>query len=394
MKSHGSLRVLLLAWNYPPALGGIEDVACHLADSLRQSGFDLRVIARAGVADDTCDVFRPKRSGLLRFLLFSLRRGLGCCIRSRPDVIVCPGIVDAPVGIFLARLFRCRLLLLAHGSDIAHGGRMYRFLVRTLFRRADGVSANSANTVRLLSELGCRPERIYLIHPGIDAHKFSLSTGSREALRERMGFSGRRVLLSAGRIIRRKGIHVFVRECLPELIRVFPDLLYVIVGGDAAESLVHREALLVQIKETVNHLGLANNVVITGSVSDLVLREYYQAADVFLMPAIEVPGDVEGFGIVLLEAAAAGVPTVATVCGGIPEAVVHSKTGLLVAPGDWCAMTEVLTKLFQDENCRMQLGRAARERALESFAWSVIGRQYQDTIQTLAGCQDRDGRDA
>jgi len=393
MKSHGNLRVLLLAWNYPPALGGIEDVACHLADSLRQSGFDLRGIARAGAreAAGALGVHRPKRPGLRRYLLFSFWQGLVHCIRERPHMIVCPGIVDAPTGSFLATLFRIRLVLLAHGSDVVHGGAVYRFVVRFLFRRADGIAANSANTVRLLSDLGCKPERIRLIHPGIDAGAFRVDVQDRARIRAQLDVADRRVVLSAGRVIRRKGIHLFVTECLPGLVKAFPDLLYVIAGGDASESLVHHESLLAEIRESVERLGLSENVLITGKVTDADLRAYYQAADVFLMPAIEVPGDVEGFGIVFLEAAAAEVPAVATVCGGIPEAVVHNKTGLLVAPGDWMAIERAVSTLLHDDNFRRRLGAAACARAFAEFDWSKIGAAYREEILVWAGQHQGDG---
>lgn len=385
MKSHGSLRILMLAWNYPPALGGIEDVAAHLAGSLRLEGMSLQVLARCGAEDEEMDVARPKKAGLCRYLAFSFFRGFRYVLHQRPDVIICPGIVDAPVGLLLARLSRRPILLLAHGSDIAHGGRIYRAVASFLFRTVDAISANSANTIRLLSELGCKTEKVRLIHPGIDADSLRVDDAGKIDLRSRKGFGDNRILLSAGRVIRRKGIHLFVEKCLPLLVKEFPELRYIIAGGDASDSLVHKESLLDEIRQTVDDAGLQQHVIITGKVTDDVLQEYYQMAEVFLMPAIEIPGDVEGFGIVFLEAAAAGVPAVATVCGGIPEAVVHNQTGVLVAPEDWPALQKAVMSLLQDETYRLRLGRAARKRVVEQFDWSHIGGQYVAYVEELSG---------
>ena len=376
------VRVLLMAWNFPPTVGGIETVARHLADGLPGCGLDVFTIARhAPEGSDDPVIRRPERPGLAAYQLFAWREAWRRLRAVGAEVIVCAGIVNAPVAWCLSRWFRIPYVLLAHGSDVAHGGWWYRRVMRFLFRQAAGVPANSHPTRQLLEGIGCRPERIRVIHPGVDVERFrELGDAELQAWRVRHQVRGRRVLLTAGRLIRRKGILEFIEQVLPALVRQYPDLIYVVAGGDATASLVHAERLLETIGRRVGQLGLQDSVRLLGHVPDDTLREWYYLADLFVLPAIPVPGDVEGFGIVFLEAALARTPAVATRLGGIPDAVEPGQSGVLVNPGDPEALTRAIVELLDDPGRLAALGGSARQRVLDRFAWPAIVRSYADFI--------------
>lgn len=383
-----ALKVLLLAWNYPPALGGIEYVAWYLARGLRKSGDAVRVVARhdpTKVREGGEDVHRPNRPGLAAYQWHALVTAWSLLREDPADIIVCPGIVDAPVAWLLGGYFRIPFVVLAHGSDVRHGGTVYRTGMSFLFRRAQGVAANSGSTRDLLAGIGCDVNRLRIIHPGVNVDAYPLRTQSqRTALRVTHGVDDRLVLLTVGRLIRRKGVLDFVDNVLPALVRTLPEVLYLVVGDDARESLVHKEPMSGRIRSLVARRGLEQNVRLMGAVDDVTLRELHAAADVHVLPAVDLPGDVEGFGIVLLEAALSRTPIVATATGGIPEAVGDEGAGLLVQPGDWDGMTRGILDLLHDPVRRERMSQAGRERVLSRFDWPEIVAEYRSFFEEVS----------
>jgi phosphatidylinositol alpha-1,6-mannosyltransferase len=386
-----SARVLVLAWNFPPAVGGMESVAMNLVAGLPRCGHEVFTIARyAPGRDSDASIVRPSRPGLLAYQVFSFFAGWRRLRGAGADVLVCPGIASAPVAWCLSRRFRIPWLVLAHGSDVMHGGWWYRACMKFLFRRAAGVPANSGHTQELLLSVGCSPDRIRVIHPGVDEAPFpALADDAARALREKNQLRGRRVLLSAGRLVRRKGIAEFVEYVMPALLRRFPGLVYVVAGGDATASLAHSERLLESLRQRVRDVGMSDHVQLLGNVSDAHLRELYYSADLLVLPSIPVQGDVEGFGIVFLEAALAQTPAVATKLGGIPDAVEHGLSGILLDPGDWNGLAQAIGELLDDEPRRKELGASARRRVLARFTWPTIVRQYADFIGEIVARASR-----
>jgi len=374
------MKIIFLAWNFPPARGGIEYVAWHLVSGLNACGDEVRVIARhnpKGENDPT--VLRPARPGLIRYLGFALNQSWRL-LRSFPaDLIVCPGIVTAPVAWLLSKRYAKPYVILAHGSDVTHGGIGYRLGMRVLFRSAAGVASNSHSTMRLMEEAGCRPRLLRVIHPGVNSEDYPLmSSERREAIRASYGLTERKVLYALGRLIRRKGILEFVVQVMPDLLKSMPEVLLVVVGGDAKDSLVHQEGMMAQIQRQVEQRGLDCHVRLLGSVDNSTVQELHYAADIHLLPALKMKNDVEGFGIVLLEAALAQVPVVATRIGGIPEAMADGETGLLAEPGNGKDLTRKIQALLGDDTLRRRLGRQGRERVLSHFDWPIIVAQYRE----------------
>jgi phosphatidylinositol alpha-1,6-mannosyltransferase len=262
--------------------------------------------------------------------------------------------------------------VLVHGSDVLREGWVYQRVIRFLLKRAMRVAANSAQTRGLLERLGVDGGKIDVIHPGV---RVQVLDGAGASM-----YEGRRVLLSVGRLIRRKGLLEFVEHVMPRLVREHAGVLLLIVGEDATASLVHLERMRERIEAKVREMGLGEHVKLMGGVGQEELVRLFRRADVFVMPGLDIPGDVEGFGIVILEAALAGVPTVATRVGGVPEAVEEGKTGLLVEAGNWEGMAGAVGKLLSDEGLRRKLGEAAAERARERFSWEVIVGEYEGML--------------
>jgi phosphatidylinositol alpha-1,6-mannosyltransferase len=311
-----------------------------------------------------------------------MRRGFGLCWRNRPDAMLCVSVVPGLPAVVLSRWFGVPVVILAHGSDVLHKGFLYQRAIRWVLRRADAIAANSRQTRRFMTDAGFDGDRIEVIYPGVRVEDFTRAPDPN--LGEAGLTVGRKVILTVGRLIRRKGVLPFVEQAMPELVKRHPDVLYLVVGDDARQSLVHHERLRDRVVERVAALGLGSHVRLLGSVSDAELLDLYRRSRVFVLPCLDVPGDVEGFGIVFSEAALAGLPSVATRVGGIPEAIVDGVTGVLTAPGDYAAMVGAIDGLLTDESRRRRLAEAGRDRARRELAWPVIAGQYVALLEKAA----------
>ncbi|HET7263264.1 MAG TPA: glycosyltransferase family 4 protein [bacterium] len=253
-----------------------------------------------------------------------------------------------------------------HGEELTVAARLRRRLVRYTLGRAEAVFVNSLFTARQALSLGVPRRRLHLVRPAVDTRRFR----PRRPLpsRARWGDAGRRVLLTVGRLVPRKGQDTVIR-LLPRLAEVVPDVVYW-VAGDGSEAERRRLAKLAA------ESGVAERVRFLGTVPLGELASLYSACDVFVMLNRTMPdGDVEGFGTVFLEAGACGKPVVGGRSGGAPEAVRDGVTGFLVRDGDDEAAVEVISRLLRDEALRGSLGEAGRRHAVERCSWDRAARR-------------------
>jgi phosphatidylinositol alpha-1,6-mannosyltransferase len=260
--------------------------------------------------------------------------------------------------------------LLAPWQALTLAQQAYDRVRRTTLGSADTILAGSQFTAGLARDLGVSPERVRVTHYGTDPVRFQRRDAT--ALRERLGLGTRPVLLTIARLVSRKGIDT-VLAALPKVLAAHPDAVYVVAGdGPDADPLRAR----------ARQLGVERAVRFAGVVRDEELSHWYSLAYVFVMPSRSDPPDVEGFGIVFLEAAACERPVVAARAGGIPDAVAHGVTGVLVPPGDTPALAAELSALLSDPARCAELGRRGRERVVSDFTWDRV---VDRTLSALDG---------
>jgi phosphatidylinositol alpha-1,6-mannosyltransferase len=258
-------------------------------------------------------------------------------------------------------------LCYVHGEELnlAAASRELAWLTRRALHGAAFVIANSRNTEALLrGNWGLPPERVRVLHPGVDASYF-VPAPRDPGSRARIGWGERPVVLTVGRLQKRKGHDMMIRA-LAEVRRSVPEVLYAIVG-DGEE----REAL----ETLVDAGGLRQHVQFLGELDDAGLLICYQQCDLFVLPNRQVGQDIEGFGMVLVEAQACGRPVVAGASGGTAETLRVPATGRLAAAEEPLALAEVVADLLRQPELREQMGRAARRWAAERFDWSALTRQ-------------------
>ena len=383
-----NMKVLLLSWNFPPVTGGIEYVSKNLFYGLKGLNINVKLVTQNGKKEDDKNIFRSPYNGVVGYLAFCLIRGY-CLIKNWDcDLIVCGSVVSAPVACILSTITRKPYTVLIHGSDLLFHNKVYHFLIKTLMLRADVLCANSLNTKNLLVNYVGKPKRIVVIHPGVNCEKFreGEKQKSKVFLPE---YNGRKIIVTIGRLIRRKGVLQFIENVMPKLVEKFPNILYLVVGEDAEQSLVHKERLKNIIQNRIENLGLQKNVKLLGKISDSDLVRLLFRSDLFVLPCIEVPGDIEGFGIVFLEAALSGTPSVASRLGGIPDAVIDKKTGILVEPSDYSGYVYAITKLLEDNHYREELSKEGKKRVYEKFCWGLILKKYNDLFISIANQKAR-----
>jgi phosphatidylinositol alpha-1,6-mannosyltransferase len=256
-----------------------------------------------------------------------------------------------------------------HGEDInvATTSRELRWLTRRVLRGATAIIANS-NFTRdlLLKEWAVPPERVKLLHPGADCTYFHPAPPD-ESVRERLGWSRRRVVLTVGRLQRRKGQDTMI-EVVARLRERFPDLLYAIVGDGEERA---------RLTEMVSRLGVGEHVRFMGEVKDAELLECYQQCEVFVLANRQIGKDIEGFGMVLLEAQACGRPVLTGASGGTAETLRPGESGVVVACDRPDEPAAALAELLADRDKLTRLGLAGREWVTGKFDWPVLAAEAQ-----------------
>ncbi|MBY8847665.1 glycosyltransferase family 4 protein [Saccharothrix longispora] len=199
---------------------------------------------------------------------------------------------------------------------------------------------------------------------GVDTSVFKPDAGAREALRTRYGLGDRPVVVCVSRLVPRKGQDVLVRA-MPEILRQVPGAVLLVVGGGPYRKTLERLA---------SDVGVAEHVVLTGSVPWEELAAHYNAGDVFAMPC-RTRGrglDVEGLGIVYLEASATGLPVVAGRSGGAPETVRDGVTGRVVDGRDVAEVASSVAGLLADPGLAAKMGAAGREWVTREWRWDAL----------------------
>lgn len=353
----GNSRVLLITRNLPPLIGGMEKLNLHLVQELAEE-FDVMVVGPAG-----CGAFLPSgvclkqvpHKPLWRFLSAALVDAMRLARRYRPGCVMAGSGLTAPIAFVASRMCAARAAVYVHGLDLVASHRIYRSFWLPFLRRMDLCIANSRNTAELAASIGIPRERISVVHPGVELpHEENQEAAAK--FRKQQGLESKKILLSVGRMTPRKGLLEFVERALPVIFEAYPESVLVVIGNEAPDALSGSSAgAAARIERAAENKGLC--VRLLGASDDLVLSSAYQAANLHVFPLREVPGDVEGFGMVAIEAASYGLPTVAFSVGGVRDAVGEGRSGWLVPPDNYQALAERVIQVMahdHDEVIRQQ----------------------------------------
>ena len=364
------MNILLLTSEFAPANGGIGTYAREIASAATDLGAKVTVIAPDYALDNTAGdgsfCFEVQRfpGGLhaMRDLPAKIRLVRGLLGTERYDVVHA---ADWPFFIPVAlsrRLTQARLLMTVHGTEINETQTLLKRLAirgAGVFGPRTEITANSRYTRELFRErFAVDAQRIKAVRLGVSDFWFAQRNG-RAATRAAFGIaSDRIVMVTVARITRRKGHSVTLAalSTLPKDLR--KRILWLVIGPDGENDYVR------QLRQLVASVDC--DIRLLGALPDQDIRDIYGAADFFCLTGMpDSSGRVEGFGLVYLEAAAGGLPSVATAIGGVPDAVLDDETGLLVPPAIE-DIARAITRLAEDTDTRSVLaaGASAHARAL------------------------------
>jgi glycosyltransferase involved in cell wall biosynthesis len=281
----------------------------------------------------------------------------------------------SPGGYLLGRIFRIPVAVTVHGRDIVFGFKPYQIVVMWSLKRLDRIISVSASTRQRVLEGGIPPWKTTVIPNGIAIGSCPLRKETDFAepadmvLKKAIGRSlrGETILLSVGRLVARKGVNYFIREVLPAIVRKKKEVIYLVLGEGPCQR---------SIKESILEQELVDHVICFGKVDETLLWSFYRIADIFVMPNIRVEGDMEGFGIVALEACLAGLPVVASDLEGIKDAIRHGENGFLVDAGNSEEFIATILDLIEAPINRKKLGNKARKFVVSHFNWDDVVRRY------------------
>lgn len=370
-------RLLLVTRNFPPLQGGMEKLNQRMA---RELAID-RIVDVCGPAGTGAHasfaehVSEADIAPLGRFFRQALRNAWRAAAR-RPEWVLAGSGLMAPLAWLAAKRARAASAVYLHGLDIIVPSRIYQAAWLPFIRRMDRVLVNSRNTAELAVKRGVSRERIHVLHPGADPGPTSVSDPGR--FRRAHGLGSVPLLLSVGRLTRRKGLAEFVANAFPVVVGRYPDAILAVIGGEAKDALHgvvggERE----RITAAARAAGVESNLRLLPPCDDLELSEAYLAADCHVFPVLDVPGDVEGFGMVALEAAAHGLSTVAFRVGGVADAVGEGVSGTLVTANDYAAMAGAVSRVLgRDSETRHRDGLEGRAFAAR-FEWPRFGQRIR-----------------
>jgi len=377
------MRTLLVTRNFPPLRGGMERLNARMFLHLRAQDASCALVGPAGctqyVPKDTRVAELPSGS-LPMTVLASVARGVAMARRVRPDIVLAGSGLTAPAAVAAARATGAIPAVYLHGLDIVAPSRVYRAVWWPCLRQCRRVIVNSANTRRLAIAAGIEPERICIVHPGTDLPTHDAT--ARQRFRARLKFDATTpILLSVGRLTTRKGLAEFVDRGLPAILAAHPDARLVIIGDQAADAL-HRGtgAGIERVREIAHTRGIAHAVHWLGPASEQELADAYQGADVHVFPVRDLPGDVEGFGMVAIESAAHGLPTVAFDVGGVADAVVDGRNGRLIPADDHAAFARAVIDVLAQDRAAQSVRAHAFARG---FSWERFGSEIVEALESV-----------
>lgn len=374
------MRLLFVSHSFPVPgrplanVGGMQRVATELFEALgRHPRVDLSALV---LRSDWADINRNTALFLPR-VWWHIRQKAR---RREVEAVLFSSMVTATTAILLRPVLHRQGVVsanIAHGQDVTLPTAVYQRLVPRVFAAVDAVLPVSRATGEACLQRGLAPAKLHVVPNGVNLARFrplEPKSAMRHALQQALGLSlPDEVLLlcSVGRQVKRKGFAWFIDTVMPRL----PDTVQYWLAGDGPEG--------DHIRAAIDRQGLGGRVRLLGRISDAQLEALYRGADLFVMPNIPVPGDMEGFGVVMLEAGMGGLPSIAARLEGILDVVAEGHNGHLLASGDADGFRQTILAYWHDRERLARAAQAAYQYTVETFGWDAVANRYVETLEMV-----------
>ena len=373
-------KTLLVTNDLGPRAGGIESFVLGLIDRTEKNSLLIFTSSQANSKKFDQDLFDKYGAIVIRvrakILLptFWINRKAAKIFTQYQSENLWFG-AAAPLALMAKRLRKAgakNIVALTHGHEVWWAKLpLFRSAITKISKDVDFLTYLGEYTKNAMLPVISDPNKLVKIAPGIDTEHFSPVSVETELL-TKYRLTDRRVIVSVGRLVHRKGQDRLI-EAMPEILKQFPDALLLLVGEGPIKSM---------LEKLIRHHSLENNVVFTGRVQFADLPKYIQLGEVFAMPARDrfFGLEVEGLGIVYLEASACQLPVVVGRSGGAPDAVVEGVTGLTVDGSNPSEIAKVICKLLADPKLAKDMGLAGRKWVEENWRWEIWSDKFNSFL--------------
>ena len=385
------MKIGVITSVYPEFKGDPHGIFVHrLMREISKQGHDVHILAPYsggeteyildGVNVEKFNYFYPKRfqrlcgrSGMIdnvkegifvkfQFLTFILFNVIYSCSRlNHMDIIHVQWPIPNGLGaLFLKYLYKIPYINTIHGEEVYLSRRYHTIpILKLLVNNSSKTLTNSSATLKVSLDSGLKKHKFEIIPFGVDTEFFRpIKLEKNEEIFQ---------ILSVGYLIERKGFDYLVKA-VKEVLKTHSEVRLNIVGFGPLEM---------QIKKLIHELGLDDTVKILDNVSDEELLNLYNSSDLFVLPSIvDSQGNMEGLGVVLLEAMACKVPVIGTDTGGIPDIIDDGITGLLVSEKDIIGISVAIIKLIENEDLYENIITNGYEMVKNHFSWGQIAKEY------------------
>ena len=370
-------KILFISSEFPPGPGGLGEHAFQISRGLNELGWEVTVIT---TLDYTNEIERDEFIEQLNYQVINIKRNSWSIInvcnkilkiilltkQLNPTIIISSGSISALYGRILEKIFQIKRVSFVHGPEFR---MIYNDYITRWILNTSRIIAVSNWTSEFIKKSGVSSP-IDVIMNGADITKYNKPSINGE-LKNILGINDKFVLLTVGRICDRKGQETVIKA-IKILNSIYSEIVYIMVGYETDKE---------KYSNLILELDLSDQVISIGQVSSEELPSYYALADIYILnsrPASD--GDIEGFGISILEAAMMSKPAIGSKDCGIEDAIVKDETGLLVQPDSPMETANAIKKLIDNEELRLWMGENSRERALNCFTWD---RAVTDVDQLL-----------
>lgn len=370
------MRILYISHSHPPEgdildnVGGMQRVSQQLIRELERKD-SVRVFKETVNASGKGKIVAKTVSFLFKELMEIPHQ-----VREyQADVVLFSSMVTASLSYLLRSRIEVPMVTINHGRDVTLPVGIYQWFVPKVFDKLDGVISVSRATREECVSRGMPPEKGTALPNGFDLDRlghFPDKQESRDRLKRNFNIplDQKFMLLTVGRKVKRKGHEWFIREVMP---RLEDQVVYVTVGDGPQYD---------NIWEASKDMDCSDRIFLLGRQPDEVLKQAYAAADLFVMPNIPVEGDMEGFGIVLLEANMAETPAVAADLEGIKDVIAQGENGYRVPSRNADAFAEQIRTVLSDGTLP-QLSQRTRKYVETQFSWNHVADQYVNYLEKV-----------
>jgi glycosyltransferase involved in cell wall biosynthesis len=352
----GEMKILFLTRVHPPIIGGLENQSYNLVESFKKINHGTFVIKNT----------RGKKF-LPLFLPLAYFKAISLIKKNQITHLHLSDGLLAPLGARIKEKTGVKVFATVHGLDITYKNKCYQSKIPKALNQLDKIICISNATKEECIKRGVNKDKIVVVPNGVNVDEFVIMEDTerlREVLEKKIGITleNKKILLTHGRLVKRKGVEWFINHVMPKLSESY---IY-LISGDGEE----RE----NIKKAIDKNNFQNRVFILGKTNSNILKLLYNSSNLFIMPNIHIEGNLEGFGLVALEAGSCGLPVIASNIEGIPNAIINGKTGWLVKEKD---AQEFVTRIKNSEFNKKRIIGIVRE----NFEWGKIAENYLEVMR-------------